>query len=179
MYTKNKFPKKKSYRPWLIAVAVIAILAIVSFFSLLKAGWLKGDSDPSKESTTSNINFSPPTPEEKQAANDQKQSTGQVETNPTPNSGNKKVVKPIIVSAAGDSLRGFVPGIVENGGTCTAIFTNGTQTVTKTSSSIANAQNTTCTPLDYSGSSIGPGWKVILHYDSTTSSGASDEATVQ
>lgn len=132
------------------------------------------------------VNYNPPTEEEKQAADDQKEANVKNQdqpSNPTtptnPQTGDKKAVKPIIIRSGGGEVAGFIPGIFENGGTCTATFTSGSNTVVKTSQGFANASNTNCTPISYSGSGVAAGWSVTLSYSSNTSEGTSDASTIQ
>lgn len=145
-------------------------------------------SEKSAEKTTNgpdNINFNPPTKEEQKAADDQKEKIAKNQdsqpssSTQNPSSGTSKhSVKPIIVSAGAGDVRGSIFGVTENGGTCTATFTNGTQTVTGTSAAFADAQNTVCPPISYT-SPVGSGWKVTLSYQSTVSEGVSDATTIQ
>lgn len=165
----------------------------VAVFALEKTGridLLNSTQSPSTNTAPGNINFNPPTEEEKEAGNQQKEaSTDSPATTPTDSptakdpvsAPSKGAVKPIIASAGAGDVRGYVPNITENGGTCTATFTGGGQTVTKTSPTpaFADAQRTICPPIDYSGTAVAAGWNVTLTYKSASSEGISDASPVQ
>ncbi len=189
-YSKNASKSSKSpKRFWFIGAAIV--LLIVAVFALEKTGRINliTDKKPvAKPPSAGSVNLSPPTKEEKQAANDQKEAAVKQQssqnatpsTTPSqPSTAVKHAVKPIIVSAAAGDVRSFVPNITENGGTCTARFVNGAQSVSKSGSAFADAQNTVCTPITYSDTTAGPGWSVTITYQSTVSEGTSDASKLQ
>lgn len=164
------------------AFLVGAVLEMTGRINLLQ------DSKSQQQPAPGSINYDPPTEAEKEAGDKQKEEIVREEDakkvaapppSSQPTANNKKAVKPIIISAGGGDVRGFIPGITENSGTCTAKFTSGTQTVTRTSSAVADAQNTTCTPLNYTDTAVGAGWSVTLTYESNSSEGTSDVGKVQ
>src|SRR5437763_1014631 len=88
---------------------------------------------PKKQADTPRqINYGPPTAQEKAAGNANKDAAinRQNINNNSPSSpnSNKKSVTPIITSSSQSgstiTINGFVSGIVENGGTCTATLVN-------------------------------------------------------
>lgn len=140
---------------------------------------------PNKTAGTSpdGVNYNPPTEQEVKEVEDRKEAIvkqQEAQNNPTPppTSSNKKAVKPVIVRANGGEVSGYVPGIVEEGGTCIAVFKNGASEVKKTSTGIADASTTVCPPISYAGTAVQPGWQVTLHYESNVSQGASDATQV-
>jgi hypothetical protein len=127
----------------------------------------------------SQINYDPPTDEEKAQANAKSSAIQQAnnDKNSQP-SGNKRSVTPVITSIEGGTVRGYVSGVVEDGGTCTATFTQaGKATVTATSQGIGNASTTNCTPITAQLSS--GKWQVSLSYSSATSQGTSSVKDIQ
>ncbi len=133
-----------------------------------------------------NINFSPPTNEEKKETEEHKEEIANPPApvpNPTPGpSPQLKAVTPIITSWGTNSnnngyiVSAFIPGIVENGGTCTLKATLGANTpITKTTSAENDASSTTCSNFLLSRSDFlaAGNWSVKVSYSSSTSSGTS------
>ena len=105
-------------------------------------------------------------------------------TNPQPTPSGKKQVQPI-VSYAGYvdektnrqqvEVDAFVPGLLEEGGTCTMNATKDSQQVTVTSTGHNNVSQTRCDNfvVDRSRFPTSGTWSVVVTYESTTSQGAS------
>ena len=172
----------------MLAVLTLAILAVTALELTNRINLFGKDSVEQPVVQPGDVNYNPPTEQEQEAANEQKEAItkeqGQPsnpvpQPSPNPQTGSKKAVKPYISRTGGGEVAGFIPGIVENGGTCTATFTNGSNTVTKTSQGFANASTTNCTPISYTGSGVQAGWSVTLTYSSNTSEGTSDASAVQ
>lgn len=94
---------------------------------------------------------------------------------------NLQTVTPVLSrwDAATDPVEvaGYVPGIFEDGGTCSYTFTRGSVSFTKTTSGFQDATHTSCAPADVNRSSFSQDgtWSVILKYKSVTSVGSSNE----
>lgn len=75
---------------------------------------------------------------------------------------------------------GFVTNIVEEGGTCTFKFINGSNVVTKTSTTLTNPTSTTCSTVRFPATELMAGgtWKVSLAYSSEKASGSSNEKEI-
>jgi hypothetical protein len=74
---------------------------------------------------------------------------------------------------------GYLPGIVEDGGTCTLTLTNGPASVTATVPGSADATTTSCGGAAVPRAELSPGtWTALLAYESTTSHGTSEPAEV-
>lgn len=145
--------------------------------------------DNSSAQTGNGVNFDPPTKEEQQAGNEQKEEIveekEQQEATPPPSPSSKKSVKPAIVSASiidGQvDVRGFVPGVFEEGGTCTARFTKpGSTPISKTTTGFEDFNKTTCQPFTFPVAQLsGNGdWSITLSYSSGTAEGTSDASTI-
>lgn len=77
------------------------------------------------------------------------------------------------------SASGFVSNVVESNGSCSYVFTNGPSSVTKTSTTLTNANSTTCKTVQFNASELGAGtWNVQLKYSSPTSTGSSNTLQV-
>ena len=75
----------------------------------------------------------------------------------------------------------YVEGLVEDGGTCTLILTQGGTEVTASASGLADASTTSCgAGLSVPGAELTPGtWTAVVDYESSTSSGSSDSVEVE
>ncbi len=123
---------------------------------------------------TEKLDLSPATEDDQKQADERKeQLADQEEQNQTPPTNQK--VTPVIISASATSVRGFVPGIYESGGTCTATFTKDGKTVTKQSAATKGATTTDCTPISLTKADFPATgeWTVVLSYKSSTAEGSS------
>jgi hypothetical protein len=127
------------------------------------------------------INSSPPTAEEKAQADAQKdqnisrandeKAAGQSTSN------SKRSVTPVITNKnPGDpvTISGYVSGVFEDGGVCTATLTQNGKTVTATSQGFKNVSTTNCAPISIARSQLPGGtWQVSLSYSSAAAEGTS------
>lgn len=75
---------------------------------------------------------------------------------------------------------GFVPFLVEEGGTCTLTLTQGSASATVTREATPNVSNTACGELVVPGDQLAPGtWSAVLAYESDSSTGATEAVEVQ
>jgi hypothetical protein len=73
-----------------------------------------------------------------------------------------------------------VPGIYEEGGTCTLILTKGSQRATGTSKSIKNVSETSCGFIKISRSRLAAGsWTATVSYGSAVAKGISQPQTIE
>lgn len=182
MRTRTK-KKKKLLIPIIIAAAVVlAGAAIIAFL-------IRNDDKTKTPGTSSQsgINFGPPTEEDKQEVDRNKEEISKEEDTPPPPPAQdgRSVRNPFITYAQQFSgnveLSGYVPGVIEEGGTCKAEFTNGSARVTKESPGFADVNRTSCTPFVIPVSEFSPKgkWSVILSYSSTSSTGTSQAVEVE
>lgn len=77
------------------------------------------------------------------------------------------------------TVNGFVAGVVEDGGTCTAVLSGGGATSRASAPAFADASATWCDPLvlDPVDGDVG-GWSVVLTYSSPSHEGTSEKAPV-
>jgi len=183
-YVKRKQKNKKPDRKRLLLVTgicvVIAASAALGWWQYLRPSSNKNNQASSNDAATdrtSTINLEPATPEEKQAAEDRKDEIANEQQSQNTPAGAK--VTPIITYAGqyGSNIEvsAYVPGIIENGGTCTLTAQKGSSKLTKTVAGVDNAQNTSCPTFIVSRmefSSTGT-WTVTVSYSSTDYSGTS------
>ena len=178
--TKRPLLKRLTKRPTIFAL--VGILLIGAGLGYLQ---LKGSRPASEtiadtlESPRSGdyVNLNPPTEQDKKDAEENKKALVEEPGTPAPpTSDGKKQVTPEIISADRLEVRAHVPGIFEDGGTCTATATNGSQTEAATSSGFANYSDTQCEPMNWSLPS--GGWLVVVSYSSGTAKGSSEAFVV-
>jgi hypothetical protein len=188
MAKKNR--KKNTYksRRQLIKLALLTVLAVLLVGAGACAVFLR-DKTTVKPTLPTNgnpdqptkpyVNLSPPTQQDQQDNQAHKQSLTE-QSSPTPTgSDGKKVVPVIITSATAQTINGYVTGVFEDGGICTAKLTNSStgQSSTFTSSGFQNASYTSCAPIHPNVS--GSGWSVVLSYSSSTAEGTSASQKLQ
>ncbi len=136
----------------------------------------------------SKINMEPATDQEKSDSEQRKEEAANNATTPTQPSTQpsnaKKSVSPVIVNASmGESLtvRAYVAGIFEDGGTCTLEASQDNNKVTKQTSGFKDATTTTCTAFSIPRSEFPTAgtWKLVLTYDSTTAHGVSQTISTE
>lgn len=137
---------------------------------------------------TSGIEYSPPTEAEKKAANRHKEEIVDKENTRSDNGapqGQKKQVIPVISSwgqndRGGLEINGFIPEIIESGGTCTITLEKNGSTVTQAKTANADAQTTSCGLITTPISSLSRGtWTATLSYDSDTAGGSSEKVKIE
>lgn len=140
------------------------------------------------------LDLSPATPEDQAESDRLKEQSAQ----PTPgtdkdpatpdgpeDSAGKRAVTPVLVDASQyeDTIevRAYVPGITENGGTCTVTMTLGAQKVTKQVGGTADATTTRCQNLNLPRSTFPQAgtWDVAVAYASATAAGTSATAKME
>ncbi len=151
-----------------LAGAVLLVAGSIAGYRLLK----NKDTEPAKTADGQVVNLDPPTTAEKQETDTNKDAIVKKDeaTSNQPTSG-KKQVDVFIVEASATAVKGYVTGVFEEGGTCTAKATQGTQVVTKSSTGFQNASYTQCTPISWDSTLATGSWLIVLTYDSPTASG--------
>ncbi len=170
--------KRRSWKSWrpkgLVALLAVAILA----YGLIH--WYHKSHDHGVITTADGhqVALNPPTTQEKKAADSQKDQIVQDEKNRANSSNSnqpKKNVSVVITELSASSIKGYVQGVFEEGGTCTATAVQGSQVITKTSTGFQNVSYTQCAPISW-GSPLGLGkWTVTLKYQSSTAEGSQSQ----
>lgn len=177
----------KKHKKLLISVAVIIVVAALggTYVWHVKAAKADGNSSTSGQK----VNLAPPTQADterdeanKQRIVDESQNGGSSSSGQT---SNKKSVTPVISYAGvydgSVQVGSYVPGVFENGGTCTATFTNGSKTVVKTTQGTTNSNSVSCPAITAQPSEFTPkgSWNVVVSYDSATATGSSSQTSIQ
>ena len=175
-YLKRKNNTKKI---WLACVSLIIVLSVAGLFTYRH--FSTDTKKPTAEEPVNQINYSPPSEEEKQATETQKdQILENTPTTPVLDTSGKVTIKPVIASADKSGASAYVPGIFEEGGTCTATFTHGGDKVTATATGFQNSNYTSCAPLSLSSPlNIKGDWTLVVTYSSNKSAGSSDPMTIK
>jgi cytoskeletal protein RodZ len=189
-YSKNKKYSKKNKKIYLLVLAVVT-LGLILFIALEKSNTINLFSTPNTPEQISaepEINLSPATEEDVQAAEDNKKRLSEEldkqAQNPTrPTEGSKTSVKPVIgyieVSGGQVNANGFISTMIEEGGTCTLSLTKGSEAVRTTNTALADAQSTVCGLMQISTSQLGSGeWTATISYSSDNYEGTSDPQTI-
>ena len=164
--------KRFSKRPLLIVgVALVLLVGGGIAYAQFKDSQSPG-ADSSESQSGDYINLNPPTDQEKQQADKNKKSLAEEPSPPPPTSNGKKQVTPQIISASLSEVRAYVEGVFEDGGTCTATATSGTQTKTATSKGFKNVSYTQCEPIGWS--LLSGSWSVVVSYSSSNAQGNSE-----
>lgn len=186
MSTKQKSNKN---RVLLTVVAILLLATIFCYFGYKKLHKNKPtpNAATSPTATQEKINMEPATAEEKKEANDHKASlpsNGQ----PSSNTSNSiKTVTPIITFTEQDKqskaveVGSFVPGIVENGGTCEASFSMGNNSFKKQNVAVEDATTTRCPVFSVARTEFPNAgtWTVSVVYNSNKAQGSSEAKQIQ
>lgn len=173
---KTRLPSKK------IVIAGLLTLGIVFGGGL---AWNQRRNNTADTSATPSKTTNTPEANGADGENDIKQEIINKEkaANQTPpeTSNGKVKVTPVITSANQSNVSAYVPGVFEEGGTCTATLKQGSSTVTHTSEGFGNASYTQCAPLDLSTLSFPSKgtWSLIVSYTSSSSEGASNSQNIE
>jgi hypothetical protein len=183
---KIKMPKQKKRKvPYkLLVIALLVVALFVAGLLVYRSRNTKTNTNPTTTQTpsdTQKIDYNPPTAEQKQDSESHKDQIVQETQQPTTGG---RTVTPIITHTQQNSdgsiaVDAFVPGIVENGGTCTLTATQGSQKVSATSSAFANATTTNCTSFSVPRSNFPSSgtWTFTVSYQSAAAQGMSQSTT--
>jgi hypothetical protein len=176
MYKIKSRRKKRSPLKAILIIVVITILVagVFAYFRMDNDDSVTGSNTSEGDLTSDEeyINLNPPTDQELQESEDNKDSLANGNGSLPTNSNGKKQVTPVIAYGDRTEIRADVPGIFEEEGTCTATATKNGQTKTASSSGFGNYNYTSCTPITGLNLSDG-GWSVVVSYNSNTSEGSS------
>lgn len=171
--------KIKMNKKVLILLLVMLVAGGAAYYLISKDGPVT--TDP----TGGNVNLSPATEEDKKRAEDNKQRiiNKQEQETTQPTSGTKSV-KPVITYAGqyGQNIEvgAYVGGIFEDEGTCTATFTQGARTITKSVQGVKDVNSVACPVMSVSVEDLQSKgiWSVVVNYSSSTARGDSDSRQI-
>jgi hypothetical protein len=181
MIKKNN--RRTVTRPILISLIVLLAIGCGLTFWLTSRNKNKPNL-PAANGNVNSIDLSPATEQEQQESNQRKEESAKQEEIPSSPSGPKKTVTPVIVDAnqydQKIEVRAYIPGIFEDGGTCTSTFTKGATIVKKSVSATKDATTSRCDNLTFDKSELAPGvWTVVVGYSSLTSEGDSRVSSLE
>jgi hypothetical protein len=178
---KRKSKKVLSKKLLLIGTALLLVVAAGAAYHFTRSSSPAPSTSQNKPNPNPYVNLNPATDQEKQQSQNAKDAIvaqqDQQAQKPADSSGAKAAVTPVITHADSTVVNGYVSGVFENGGTCTATFTKSGDTKSFTSAGFENVSYTSCPPIHVSGLGSGS-WALILNYSSSTSSGSSASQTV-
>lgn len=159
-----------------LAVVLVVLVGGVLAYSRFKDNPPASTTSGDKSGQESKGNPSPPTAEEKQAGDTRKnQIVDEQKDQASSQNSSTKNVSVVITGATSTDVRGYTSGVFEDGGTCTATATKGSQAIIKTSAGSKNVSYTSCSPI-YWDSPLGNGsWTINLSYKSTTAQGSASQ----
>ncbi len=163
---------------WSRRTTLLALLLIVATAAIAWLALHHKKAALTNTTTPGYVNLNPATNTEKQDSQNAKDAIVNQQNQPSNSTGGSRQVSPFITSASASQVKAYVSGVVEDGGSCTATFTQGYITKTFTSTAAANATNTVCAPISVSGLTAGS-WSVVVSYSSATASGSSAAVTVK
>lgn len=172
----------------LLSATTLVVLAIIGGVAYTASSRNDTKNKDNQDGLTG-VNYDPPTKEEKAAADTVKDKASdrlELEKKSTQNSANKKQVSPVISSTGQDQqskdieVAAFIPGVFEDGGTCTLSLSSGQTTRTATRTAIKNVSDTSCGFMNIPYSQLSPGsWQASVKYDSSSASGTSSSVEVK
>jgi hypothetical protein len=176
---KIKMPNKKIL---ILSFIVLAGIAFISFLYLSKSENSEKTTNPT--SSQEAINFNPATEEDKKRADDNKQQIVDKQ-NQTPPSGSEELKASVFITYAGQYGNAIEVGgyanVFEEGGNCTAIFTQAGNVVTKRVEAIRGAKSVDCPVISANIDEFPTKgtYSVMLSYASPKSSGSSEARLIE
>lgn len=183
----TKVSRKKIFLPIIAGLILLGgLIFVLNRKSVLRLPFLP-DNKPLAPPTavSESINYNPPTQQEKTETEVFKKNLGDtvppVTPKPTPGAP-KSSVTPIMTTWSATpnvEVRGYVPGINEDGGTCTLTLTKGGQTVTASGAATPDATTVSCGLITINWGKLSPGaWSATLSYSSPHYEGGSNSNTI-
>lgn len=166
----------------IIGTSVIIVLAGLGT-SYWYFGVRQTNEDTGKPKPVNTINYDPPSAEEKaetERFKETQQNTKPPVDQPKAEDGRTKVTPVISYAGQYDSLveiSSYIPGIFEDGGTCTLKLTSGSVVVTRTTTGVKDATTTRCPIFQLASKDIKPkgSWTATVSYSSEQASGTSQK----
>jgi hypothetical protein len=174
MYSKNKKTKLKYYRTRIFQIGVVLLIILLATSSKKTAS--------AADQSTSHTDLSPATAQDKKEVEQHKDDLAKQQGQQAPTPASSSVVPVITFSRGSQTLEvgSYVPGIVEDGGTCKLTAVKASTTVISQSTGVRNATNTNCTfSVQRSKFPTSGDWIITVSYASaTTQTGSSQSQEV-
>jgi len=188
--------KKASQKRAIILAALGLAVLVGALLALDRKGLINLPLLPDKKSaqttqTHEGVNYSPPTQQEKDETEQFKDNLGDqstpttptTPTSPSPTNSTKKSITPIMTSWGANpnvEVRGYVPGISEENGTCTVTLTKDGQKVTESATATPDATTVSCGLITIAKSRVSAGtWSATLSYSSAKYEGVSASKSIE
>lgn len=182
--------KIKTIKNKKLIIGVLALAAIVVAGGAFAYSQQSSSTAPTPVVNTSpeaTINYDPPTEEEIESTEQHKQAiTDREEARQNqPANLDKRAVTPTITYAGqyGTQVEigAIVPGISEGNGTCTAKFTNGAKSFTKSVAAVKNVNSTDCPEMNAESNEFSPKgtWTTTVSYNSPVAEGISEPRQIE
>jgi hypothetical protein len=184
MYKTNIKPKlSKLTKRNLVIGSLVALVLVGVLYAMF---YNKSPKQNVTQNVTSQeegkINFEPPTEQEKQLVEDNKE---QIVANQKTEEELQSTTVSILITDASQyndtiEVRAYTPDVYESDGTCTYVFTKGISKITKSVASAKDAKTTYCPTLNVPRSDFDSAgnWSLDLSYKSSVSQG-SKQTTVK
>lgn len=166
--------RRRKLLPVILGLVVIVVGASFLLYNLLNKA---ADKSVVMPETDNSVDLSAPTEEELKETENHKQSLSNDKQNSDSGGQMSSGVTPIITSADQSTVRAFISGISEDGGVCTATFSQGVNTFSKQSSGFRDVNSTVCEPINLVRADFVTAgeWTVTLSYRSSLVEGKSQE----
>lgn len=160
---------------------VIGMICVLGF-SFFAYQWSENSRASNK--TTSRINYDPPTKQEKEAGDKQKEANIDREKTDESSVATQSVNIVLVDAAQYDNVvevRTYMSNVYEDEGSCTIKFTQGDKTLTRTNEAFKDATTTQCQPFDIQRSDFPSSgeWNLNISYASDAHTGELNNIKVE
>jgi hypothetical protein len=153
---------------------IAGLVGILLILGLIYMVFIHNSSPASTTGTTADgqkVNLSPATSSDKQSNDEHKSAIVQKDQqlgDGSSNSAQPNQATVIITSADANGVKSYVSGVFEDGGSCTATASNGSQTASGSSTGFQNVSYTQCPPISWNSPLSAGKWTVTVNYKSAT-----------
>ena len=167
-----------------ISIPLLIIAAGFGFYIYSKSNDSSSDVPENTGQSSDGINYSPPTQADAEENDRHKAELGSEDNSDNQTTAGKKQVKPEIATVDQTSSKievsARVPGVIEDGGTCTFTFTRAGSNVSKKSTGVSNVSETSCGFVSIDKTTLSKGtWSLSVKYGSNKASGTSSSEQIE
>lgn len=173
--------KIKNFSSRTIVISLLVVLLGAGGFFI----YTRKDTSELNPDVTEGISFSPATENDKQRVDETKQRIVEKDSQPTQQQESRQEVKPLITYAGqydqAVEVGGYVSGIFEDSGLCTATFSRTGSSFKKSVQAVKNASSVDCPVISVSSDDFNTkgSWNVVLSYESRAAFGSSDPRQIE
>lgn len=178
---KVKKSKNRSKKLGIIIALVIFIIVVSSILYVFVFNKNFFGNNTPNTTPTQEINYNPPTSQEIKESEDIKRNTVDPQNTTQNTTKVNVIIANTFVNGSNLEIRAFIPGVVENNGTCTANLSKGSNTVTGSSKVFADATTSQCEPITIALNKFPQSgtWSLTVSYSSEKYTGTSQAIEVQ